>query len=86
MGDNENKSREKHIYHTDDPHLFKHTTHNQFIDTLETNLEHDIDDFEIEGSRGDAPFKVHVIAGSVAGLMEHVLIFPIDTIKVNKLI
>ena len=41
-----------------------------------------VEEFELEGERGDSPFLVHVLAGSVAGLMEHVLIYPIDTIKV----
>ena len=68
------------------PHeLFKNHNHSEFINKLEDNIEHDIDEFEIEGSRGNSPYKVHVIAGSIAGLMEHVLIFPIDTIKVYKI-
>lgn len=43
----------------------------------------DNDDFDFEGDRGDSPFYVHMIAGSMAGLMEHVAIFPMDTIKVK---
>ena len=43
------------------------------------------DDFELEQEQGDSPFFVHMLAGSCAGLMEHVAIFPIDTIKVNEL-
>ena len=43
------------------------------------------EEFELEGNRGDSPFIVHVLAGSVAGLMEHVVIYPIDTIKVKKI-
>ena len=62
--------------------LFQHGNHSELIEKFETNLEQNTEDFEIEGSRGNAPFKVHVVAGSIAGLMEHVLIFPIDTIKV----
>lgn len=49
-------------------------------------LEVDEDDFELEGERGDSTFLTHVIAGSFAGLMEHILIYPIDTIKVKQLI
>ena len=42
------------------------------------------DDFEFESEyKGDYPFKVHVISGSFAGVMEHVLLFPIDTIKTH---
>lgn len=40
-------------------------------------------DFEFEREdRGDLPIKVHICAGSFAGVMEHVALFPIDTIKV----
>jgi len=42
------------------------------------------EDFEFEQEdRGDLPMKVHLISGSFAGVMEHVAIFPIDTIKVS---
>lgn len=41
-------------------------------------------DFEFEREdRGDLPIKVHICAGSFAGVMEHVALFPIDTIKVK---
>lgn len=40
------------------------------------------EEFELEQEQGDNPFIIHMIAGSCAGLMEHVAIFPIDTIKV----
>lgn len=40
------------------------------------------DDFEFEGERGELSLHVHMIAGSFAGLMEHVVLFPVDTIKV----
>lgn len=68
MRNNENNEK-KHIPH-------EHSAHLQ-------PFEVDDDDFELEGDRGDSPFKVHLLAGSVAGLMEHVLIFPVDTIKVD---
>jgi hypothetical protein len=45
-------------------------------------IEIEEDDFELEGDRGDSTFVTHVTAGSLAGLMEHVAIYPIDTIKV----
>jgi len=41
------------------------------------------DDFEFEGKREETTFLVHMIAGSLAGLMEHVAMYPLDTIKVN---
>ena len=40
------------------------------------------EDFNFEGSREDTTFLIHMFAGSIAGLMEHVAIYPIDTIKV----
>ena len=41
------------------------------------------DDFEFEGKREETTFHVHMIAGSFAGLMEHVAMYPLDTIKVK---
>jgi len=41
------------------------------------------DDFEFEGNREDTTFFIHMFAGSIAGLMEHVAIYPMDTIKVK---
>jgi hypothetical protein len=43
-----------------------------------------IEDFNFEGEREATTFLIHMIAGSIAGLMEHVVLFPIDTIKVIK--
>lgn len=42
------------------------------------------EDFEFEQEdRGDLPLKTHIISGSFAGVMEHVALFPVDTIKVS---
>lgn len=41
------------------------------------------DDFDFEGKREETTFLVHMIAGSFAGLMEHVAMYPLDTIKVK---
>lgn len=41
------------------------------------------EDFDFEGNRDGATFPIHMIAGSLAGLMEHVAIYPVDTIKVR---
>jgi len=51
----------------------------EFAETLIADNE----DFDFDGDRGNSPFYVHMIAGSMAGLMEHVAIFPMDTIKVK---
>jgi solute carrier family 25 iron transporter 28/37 len=39
---------------------------------------------EWEDNTQNLPFKCHMIAGSCAGVAEHVLVFPIDTLKVNS--
>ena len=39
------------------------------------------EEFEFEEERGSAPFYVHMLAGSFAGVMEHVSLYPIDTVK-----
>lgn len=42
------------------------------------------EDFEFEQEdRGDLPMKVHIVSGSFAGVMEHVALFPVDTVKVS---
>lgn len=47
-----------------------------------SKVESDEEDFEFEGNRDSTTFTIHMIAGSIAGLMEHVAIYPADTIKV----
>jgi hypothetical protein len=42
----------------------------------------DFDLLEAESSVKNLPLSKQIIAGSVAGLCEHLTIFPIDTIKV----
>lgn len=43
-------------------------------------------DFEFENDdRGDLPLGIHIVSGSFAGVMEHVALFPVDTIKVRLL-
>lgn len=37
---------------------------------------------EYDASRG-VPFEAHLLAGSGAGLAEHCVVFPLDTIKTN---
>jgi len=37
---------------------------------------------EYDASRG-VPFETHLLAGSGAGLAEHCVVFPLDTIKTN---
>lgn len=43
------------------------------------------DEFSLEWEErsDDVPFWSHMIAGSIAGLSEHVLILPIDNIKTH---
>lgn len=40
-------------------------------------------DFEWEERKDDVPFRVHMLAGSLAGLSEHVLLLPIDNLKTH---
>lgn len=40
-------------------------------------------DFEWEERENDTPFWVHMIAGSVAGVGEHVLLLPLDNLKTH---
>lgn len=40
-------------------------------------------DFEWEERKDDTSFRVHMLAGSIAGISEHVLILPIDNIKTH---
>lgn len=40
-------------------------------------------DFEWEERKDDVPFRVHMLAGSIAGLSEHVLLLPIDNVKTH---
>jgi hypothetical protein len=41
-----------------------------------------MDDFE-EWNRETTTFATHCIAGSMSGLMEHVAMYPVDTVKVS---
>lgn len=51
---------------------------------LQSQQQIEEEDFEFEGKREEnVSFVIHMMAGSIAGLMEHVAIFPIDTIKVK---
>jgi hypothetical protein len=51
-----------------------------FLSEIKHELE--AEDFEFEGKRENTTYLTHMFAGSIAGLMEHVAIYPIDTIKV----
>ena len=45
--------------------------------------QHDEVDLEWEEWDGSSPFLHHCIAGSIAGVAEHVLLFPVDTVKTH---
>lgn len=40
-------------------------------------------DFEWEERRDDTTFGVHFLAGSLAGLIEHLIVLPFDNIKTH---
>ena len=46
-------------------------------------MAHEDFDFEWEERKSDTPFRVHMLAGSIAGLSEHVLLLPIDNLKTH---
>lgn len=49
----------------------------------QAQLEEDEFDWE-EWDREKMPFHVHMAAGSFAGVMEHLVMYPVDTIKVRR--
>jgi len=59
----------------------------QEVNVEETAISHalsdEIDEMEWEEWDGRSPFLYHCIAGSIAGVAEHTLIYPLDTIKTN---
>jgi len=52
-----------------------------FAMRAESNLPIDEDAFDWETRHEETPFLHHAIAGSSAGIMEHVSMFPVDTVK-----
>lgn len=40
-------------------------------------------DFEWEERKDNTPFRVHMLAGSIAGISEHVMILPVDNLKTH---
>lgn len=40
--------------------------------------------FDWEQNVHNLPFLRHMIAGSIAGVAEHCLMFPVDTVKVSS--
>jgi len=41
-------------------------------------------DFEWEVRDNETPFKIHMLAGCIAGVIEHTAIFPFDNIKTHS--
>jgi solute carrier family 25 iron transporter 28/37 len=46
-------------------------------------MQEDLDDLEWEEWDGKSPFHHHCIAGSIAGVAEHTLLYPVDTVKTH---
>jgi hypothetical protein len=42
----------------------------------------DLDDYD-EWDPNTASFSTHMVAGSMAGVTEHLVVFPLDTLKVR---
>uniref|UniRef100_A0A0G4HNY4 Mitochondrial carrier protein n=1 Tax=Chromera velia CCMP2878 TaxID=1169474 RepID=A0A0G4HNY4_9ALVE len=52
------------------------------VSTAKSKSEMSLEDrLDWEEYKGDTPFWEHALAGSAAGVMEHVAVFPLDTIK-----
>ena len=51
---------------------------------LEEDIETFADFFEWEERSTDMPYKEHVLAGSMAGVIEHCSLLPIDIIKTHQ--
>lgn len=49
-----------------------------------TGKEFDEEFFEWEERKEDVPFHHHILAGSIAGVVEHTLFLPIDSIKTHQ--
>lgn len=47
------------------------------------HTETELDELEWEDNPHNLPFTHHMIAGSAAGLTEHVFMFPVDTLKTH---
>lgn len=58
----------------------------QTVDLIRSSQDADTDDSEpdYEGLPQGASTSTHMLAGAVAGIMEHCLMFPIDCVKVEQ--
>ncbi|GKY97149.1 hypothetical protein MPSEU_000673300 [Mayamaea pseudoterrestris] len=66
--------------------LFHPHTHATATHATPTNNDNNYDNFsddDWEEWDGTSPFWIHCAAGSLAGLVEHALVFPLDTIRTN---
>ena len=43
----------------------------------------DEDELDWESNAQRIPFKCHMLAGSCAGVVEHTIVFPLDTVKTS---
>jgi len=49
-------------------------------------LKEDVDILGVEDSARRLPFLQQIVAGSIAGICEHLGLFPVDTVKVRILV
>ncbi len=43
-----------------------------------------MDDYDWEDKKADTSFKTHMVAGSLAGISEHVFMLPFDNVKTHS--
>ena len=65
-----------HSSFTDSPHL---------VERARTRCEEEIPEIDYESLPDTYSLSAHLFAGALAGIAEHALIFPMDTIKVTSL-
>ena len=53
------------------------------LETGSNAIEDEIIDIEWEEWDGKSPFLHHCIAGSIAGVAEHTILYPVDTVKTH---
>jgi solute carrier family 25 iron transporter 28/37 len=46
-------------------------------------IKMDEDFLDWEANADNIPFKKHMFAGSIAGCVEHLVMFPVDTVKTH---
>lgn len=82
-----------HLHHSSLPHspqTFSSTLNNSSIpqnlkmSTIQTRPSPEQDEIDYEGLGGNVPLHINMIAGALAGISEHAVMFPVDVIRVSS--